>query len=177
MPANSFTSLTPLAFLERAADVFSDKTAIAYGERRTTYSEFAAEATRVAHALRASGVERGDRVAYMCPNIPEMLVANFAVPLAGAVMVPINTRLSAEEVRYICDHSGARFLVVDTEFLPMLAPILATLKTVNEVVSVRDPLGPAPPDAAEHADISYDDFVERGSGDALPWTVDDELGL
>jgi acyl-CoA synthetase (AMP-forming)/AMP-acid ligase II len=177
MPANSFTSLTPLAFLERAADVFSDKTAIAYGERRTTYSEFAAEATRVAHALRASGVERGDRVAYMCPNIPEMLVANFAVPLAGAVMVPINTRLSAEEVRYICDHSGARFLVVDTEFLPMLAPILASLKTVNEVVSVRDPLGPAPPDAAEHADISYDDFVERGSGDALPWTVDDELGL
>jgi fatty-acyl-CoA synthase len=177
MPASSFTSLTPLAFLERAADVFSDKTAIAYGERRTTYSEFAAEATRVAHALRASGVERGDRVAYMCPNIPEMLVANFAVPLAGAVLVPINTRLSAEEVRYICDHSGAKLLVVDTEFLPMLAPILATLKTVNEVVSVRDPLGPAPPDAAEHANLSYDDFVERGSGDPLPWTVDNELGM
>ena len=95
MPTNSYTSLTPLAFLERAADVFADKTAIAYGDRRMSYSEFGAEATRLAHALRASGVQPGDRVAYMCPNIPEMLVANFGVPLAGAVLVPINTRLSA----------------------------------------------------------------------------------
>ena len=68
MPANSFTALTPLAFLERAADVFSDKTAIAYGERRTTYSEFAAEATWVARALQASGVQRGDRVASTSPG-------------------------------------------------------------------------------------------------------------
>ena len=60
----------------------------------------------------------------MCPNIPEMLVANFGVPLAGAVLVPVNTRLSAEEVRYICDHSGAKLLVVDTEYLPALAPVL-----------------------------------------------------
>jgi len=112
MPVNSFTHLTPLAFLERAADVFADKTAIAYGDHRMSYSEFGAEATRLAHALRASGIEPGDRVAYMCPNIPEMLVANFGVPLAGAVLVPVNTRLSAEEVRYICDHSGAKLLVV-----------------------------------------------------------------
>ncbi len=105
-----FTALTPLAFLERSLDVFADKTAIAYGDRRLTYSEFGAAATRLANALRASGIERGDRVAYLCPNIPEMLVANFGVPLAGAVMVPINTRLSAEEVRFICDHSGAKLL-------------------------------------------------------------------
>ena len=122
--AGSFTALTPLAFLERSADVFADKTAIAYGDRRVSYSEFGAEATRLAHALRASGVQRGDRVAYLCPNIPEMLVANFGVPLAGAVLVPINTRLSAEEVRYICDHSGAKLLVVDTEYLPALVPVL-----------------------------------------------------
>ena len=93
--------------------MFADKTAIVYGDRRMSYSEFGAEATRLAHALRASGIGRGDRVAYMCPNIPEMLVAHFGVPLAGAVLVPINTRLSAEEVRYICDHSGAKLLVVD----------------------------------------------------------------
>ena len=101
MQATSYTALTPLAFLERAADVFADKTAIAYGDRRSTYAEFGAEATRLAHALQASGVRPGDRVAYLCPNIPEMLVANFGVPLAGAVLVPINHRLSAEEVRYI----------------------------------------------------------------------------
>ena len=93
MAPHSFTALTPLAFLERAADVFADKTAIAYGDRRVSYAEFGAEATRLAHALKVSGVSPGDRVAYMCPNIPEMLVANFGVPLAGAVLVPINTAL------------------------------------------------------------------------------------
>ena len=159
-----FTALTPLAFLERSLDVFADKTAIAYGERRLTYSEFGAAATRLANALRASGIEQGDRVAYLCPNIPEMLVANFGVPLAGAVMVPINTRLSAEEVRFICDHSGAKLLVADTEYLPALAPVLRSLQTVLEVVALNDPLGPASPAAAEHADISYDELMARGYG-------------
>ena len=70
MPAHSFTALTPLAFLERASDVFADKTAIAYGEHRMSYSEFGDEATRLARALQASGVERGDRVAYMVPEHP-----------------------------------------------------------------------------------------------------------
>lgn len=83
----SYTPLTPLAFLGRAAEVFANKTAIVYGDRKSSYSEFAAEATRLAQALRASGVRPGDRLAYLCPNIPEMLVANFGVPLAGAVLV------------------------------------------------------------------------------------------
>ena len=177
MAAPSFTALTPLAFLERAADVFADKTAISYGERRVSFSEFGAQATRLARALQASGIQPGDRVAYMCPNIPEMLMANFGVPLAGAVMVPINTRLSADEVRYICDHSGAKLLVVDTEYLQVLAPVLDVLKTVQEVVAVADPLGPASPDAAELANISYAELMARGSDDPLPWTVDDELSL
>src|SRR6185437_15585212 len=176
MPLNSFTPLTPLAFLERAADVFSDKTAIAYGDRRMSYSEFGAEATRLAHALRASGLQPGDRVAYMCPNIPEMLVANFGVPLAGAVLVPINTRLSAEEVRYICDHSGAKMLVADTEYLTALAPGLDSLRTVVEIVAIADPLGPAPPDAV-HAAVSYDEFMKRGTAEPLAWTVEDESSL
>src|SRR4051812_15764939 len=111
MPDVSFTALTPLAFLGRSAEVFPDKTAIVYGEHRSTYREFGAEATRLARALRACGVRPGDRVAYLCPNTPEMILANFGVPLAGAVLVPINTRLSPEEIRYILDHSGAKLLV------------------------------------------------------------------
>src|SRR5680860_1870303 len=77
------------------------------------------------------------------PNTPEMLVANFGVPLAGAVLVAINTRLSAEEVRYVCDHSGATVLVADSEYLPMLAPLLASMSTVREVIAVSAQLGPA----------------------------------
>jgi fatty-acyl-CoA synthase len=173
MSAVSYTALTPLAFLGRSADVFADKTAIVHGDRRTSYREFGAEATRLAHALRASGIEPGDRVAYLCPNIPEMLVANFGVPLAGAILVPINTRLSAEEIRYICDHSGARLMVVDTEFLPALAPVLGKLATVREVVSVRDPLGPVAP--ADITTVDYGELLERGSTEPLPWAVEEEL--
>ena len=90
------------------------------------------------HALKASGVEPGDRVAYLCPNIPELLVAHFGVPLAGAVLVAINTRLSSEEIRYILEHSGARLLVVDTELTPLLEPILEDLGGVEEIVAVDD---------------------------------------
>ena len=123
MSVVSHTQLTPLRFLERSAAVYPDKVAIVHGDRRMTYREFAGEATRLARALQASGIEPGDRVAYLCPNIPELLIAHFAVPLAGAVLVAINTRLAGEEVRYICDHSGAKLLVVDSELRSTVAPV------------------------------------------------------
>src|SRR5947208_895562 len=129
-----YTPLTPLALLERSAAVYPDKVAIVYGGRRVTYREFAAEATRLAHALRASGIEPGDRVAYLVPNIPEMLVAHFGVALAGAVLVAINTRLAPAEVSYICTHSGAKLLVVDSGLHPTVAPVAGELSTLREIV-------------------------------------------
>ena len=92
MPVVSHTHMTPLRFLERSAAVYPDKVAIVHGDRRTSYREFAGEATRLARALQASGIEPGDRVAYLCPNIPELLIAHFAVPLAGA-NGPVRMRL------------------------------------------------------------------------------------
>ncbi|MBO0847924.1 MAG: AMP-binding protein, partial [Pseudonocardia sp.] len=130
------TELTPLSYLRRSAEVFGDKTAVVYGELRYGYREFADHVQRTARALRASGVQPGDRVAYLLPNVPEMLVAHFAVPLAGAVLVAINTRLSTEEVRYILDHSGAKLLVVDSVLHRTVAPVAAELKTVTEIVPV-----------------------------------------
>ena len=117
MPAN-FQSLTPLRFLERSAAVFPEKPAIVCGDRRLTYREFADEATRIGRALQASGIEPGDRVAYLCPNIAELLIAHFAVPLAGGVLVAMNVRLSADEIGYISRHSGAKLLIVAEELLP-----------------------------------------------------------
>ncbi len=165
------TQLSPLAFLRRSAEVYPEKTAIVYGDRRHTYREFAAEATRVAHALRGSGVEPGDRVAYLLPNVPEMLVAHFAVPLAGAVLVAINTRLSTEEIRYILDHSGSKLLVVDAALYPTVAPVARELKTVEEIVTVVDPVHPGD---GTGSGVTYGDLLARGRDDALPWTVDDE---
>jgi len=145
------TELTPLSYLRRSAEVYPDKTAIVYGERRYSYAEFAEAATRVARALRASGIAPGDRVAYLLPNLPEMLVAHFAVPLAGAVLVAINTRLSTDEVRYILDHSGAKLLVVDSVLAATVAPVAEQLATVTEIVTVVDPAAPGTDHQLLHA--------------------------
>jgi AMP-binding enzyme len=83
MSTVSHAQLTPLRFLERSAEVYPEKVAIVHGDRRTTYRDFASEATRLARALQALGIDAGDRVAYLCPNIPELLIAHFAVPLAS----------------------------------------------------------------------------------------------
>src|SRR6476469_2277699 len=174
MSAVSHSALTPLRFLERSAEVYPGKVAIVHGGPRVTYNEFAGEATRLARALQASGIEPGDRVAYLCPNIPELLIAHFAVPLAGAVLVAINTRLATEEVRYICDHSGAKLLVVDSELRSIVTPVQDQLETVGEIITVTDRTDePAAAHAAEGP--SYEDLLERGSDEPLEWTVADEL--
>jgi fatty-acyl-CoA synthase len=162
------TPLTPLAFLERSADVFADRTAVVDGGERTTYAELAAEVTRAAHALRASGIKPGDRVACLCPNARALLVAHFAVPLAGGVLVAINTRLAPEEVRSICAHSGSRLLVADAELSGTVAPVADRLGPVEEVVWCG---GPPPPDVAGTA---YAELLARGADEPLPWTVEDE---
>ena len=109
------TELSPVSFLRRSAYVFPDKVAVVHGERRTTYREFEERVNRLASALAAAGVERGDHVAFLAPNIPAMLEAHYGVPAAGAVLVSVNTRLGREEVVHILRHSGARMVFVDHE--------------------------------------------------------------
>jgi fatty-acyl-CoA synthase len=162
MPEPSYEPLSPLRFLERSAEVFPEKVAVVCGERRLSYRELAAEATRVARGLLAGGLQPGDRVAYLCPNTAELLVAHFAVPLAGGVLVAINTRLSAPEVAYICEHSGARTLVVDAELTPLAA---AAAVAVEEVVTIG---------AAAAGTVAYAELRTRGGEEPLPWSVEDE---
>jgi acyl-CoA synthetase (AMP-forming)/AMP-acid ligase II len=175
--AVSSIALTPLSFLERSASVWPGKVAVIYGRRRLTYAEFAAEAARVARALRASGVEPGDRVAYLMPNLPEMLVAHFAVPLAGGVLVAINTRLTAEEVAYILRHSGAKILVTDAALLPVAVDAAKGVDTVAQLVVATDAeAGSEGPDlAAEPRLVSYAAFLANQTAGPPPWSVPDEL--
>jgi fatty-acyl-CoA synthase len=177
MDSVSYTALSPLSFLERSARVWPDKTAVIYGTRRLTYRKLAAEAQRVARALRASGVGPGDRVAYLMPNLPEMLIAHYAVPLAGAVLVAVNTRLTAEEVAYILSHSGAKIVVVDAAFLPTAAAAAKDVEAVTELVVAEDTeLAPADPDLIDDPRlVSYSEFLARGTGEPLSWSVSDEL--
>jgi fatty-acyl-CoA synthase len=153
----SYTALTPLAFLGRAAAVFPDKPAIVSGPRRLTYREFAQEAVRVAGGLRRLGIGPGDRVAYLSPNVPEMLVGHFAVPLAGGVLVAVNTRLAPAEIHYILDHSGARVLVVHETLLDSIRPIADRLGSVRHVVVIG---------GETYADLAGEDEVS--------WSVPDE---
>jgi fatty-acyl-CoA synthase len=177
MNAVSYTAQTPLSFLERSARVWPGKVAVVYGSRRLTYAEFAAEAVRVAGALRAGGVEPGDRVAYLMPNLPEMLVAHFAVPLAGGVLVAINTRLTAEEVSYILRHSGAKILVADAALLPTAVTAADSAGTAAQIVVTTDAeAGPASAGpAAGSGLVSYSQFLAGQTADPLPWSVPDEL--
>ncbi len=134
------TELTPLLFLERAERVHAARPAMVYGRRRLSYAELGLRVRRLATALRRAGVRPGDRVAALAPNVPALFEAHFAVPLAGGVLVAVNTRLNPAEVRYILEHSGARLLLVDAE----LARGLDVPPTVEQVVVIDDPTPRAP---------------------------------
>jgi fatty-acyl-CoA synthase len=125
------TRLTPLSFLERSAAAFPDRTAVIDGEERLTWAELRERVRRLAVALQEAGIEKGDRVAFLAPNVTESLEAHYGVPAAGAVLVAINTRLKAEEVEYILEHSGSRLLVVDPSLAELAenAPVERVLVT------------------------------------------------
>jgi len=136
--AGVFTDpMTPLVLLERTARVYPDQEAVVYGTERQTWSEFAALVGRFAAALQRSGIRAGDRVAVLLPNVPVHLASDFAVPLVGAALVAINTRLAADEVTYILQHSGARLLLVDPELARNVR--LEDLESPLQVVNVLDP--------------------------------------
>ncbi len=169
----SITQLTPLIFLERSASVYPDKPAIRYHDRVQTYAEMKAEVNRLAQGLKAAGIEPGDRVAYLLPNIPEMLIAHFGVPLAGAGLVAINTRLSGAEVEYILQHSGASILVVDTGLYPVVEPNLANCPGLTVIV-LHDPHSDASP-VSDHR--TYQQLLDSGNDDPLPFVVEDEESM
>lgn len=167
--------LTPLAFFERTVRVFPNKTAVVYGTQRWSWAEFAAEVGRLAGGLRRAGVEPGDRVAFLLPNVPILLAAHFAVLQLRAVLVTINTRLMAAEIGHILNHSGAKVVLVDPELAPPIQAISADLSAKPMFVNVEDPVAgvlgtplPGP---------SYAEFVD--AAEVLPATllVDDEQRL
>ena len=138
-PAN-YAPLTPLGFIERAATVYPDKTAVIHGAGRTSYAEFYRRCRRMASALRGRGIGRGDTVSVMAPNVPALLEANFGVAMAGAVLNAINTRLDAATVAFILGHCGAKLLIGDTEYSDVIGSALAAMPEPPPMVDLDDPL-------------------------------------
>src|SRR5450631_3839526 len=115
MPLHAITPLNPAYFLDRAMKIFSERTAVIDGERRFTYREFGERSHRLAGLLRGAGAQHGDRIAVLCTNSHVMLEMHNGVPMAGCALVPMNIRLSQQEMAYILENSGARVLIATHE--------------------------------------------------------------
>jgi len=170
--AANATALTPITFLPRAATVYPDRTAIVYGDQRISYREFDACTRRLASALAARGVGSGDTVAVMLPNIPPMLDVHFGVPMLGAVLNTINTRLDARTIAYILGHGEAKVFIVDRAFAATARAALAQLDKQPLVIDVADPLFDGPREAI--GELEYDAFVAGGAADFVPPPIADE---
>jgi fatty-acyl-CoA synthase len=136
----NYAPLTPLTFIERAAQVFPDRTSVIHGAQRFTWKETYARCRRLASALARRGIGTGDTVAVMLPNTPPMYEAHFGVPVTGAVLNALNTRLDAESIAFMLDHGGAKLLITDREYSPIIEKALALAKNRPMVIDVDDPL-------------------------------------
>jgi fatty-acyl-CoA synthase len=161
-PAN-FQPLTPLTFLERAASVFPDHPAVIHGAQRRTYAEFYARARRLAGALARHGVSRNDTVSAVLANTPAMLEAHYGVPMAGAVLNTINTRLDAAVVAFMLDHAEAKVLITDREYSPLVKAALARASVKPLVIDYDDPEFAGPGERL--GALEYEDFLARGDPD------------
>jgi len=136
-PAN-FAALTPLGFLQRAAAVHPDKLAVVHGDRRFTYRQFDERCRCFADALRRRGIAAGDTVAVLAPNVPALLEAHYAVPMAGAVLNALNYRLDARSIGFILGHGNAKLLIADREFGALAREALRELSRDIPLIEIAD---------------------------------------
>ena len=168
----NFAALTPLSFIARAADVFPHKTSIIYGDLRYNWAQTYERCRRFASALQQRGIGKGDTVAVMLPNVPAMLEAHFAIPMAGAVLNTLNTRLDAEAIAFMLDHGEAKILLTDREFSRVVEKALKLMQGPKPlVIDVDD---------AQYVggnrlgEIDYEAFLAGGDPVFAPVPPDDE---
>ena len=157
--AANYAPLTPLSFIARTAYIWPDRLAVVHGERRYTWSESYARARRLASALALRGIGDRDTVAVMLANTPEMFECHFGVPMCGAVLNTLNTRLDGEALAFMLDHGEAKVLITDTEFAPVIRDALDRVARRPLVIDVDDPLGPG---GARLGEMDYEALVAGG---------------
>ena len=163
--------LSPVTFLRWAATVYPEKTAVVHGDRRYSYRQFAERCRRLASALQKNGVGKGDTVSIIATNVPALLEAHYAVPMLGAVLNPLNTRLDAGTIAFILGHGEAKALLVDREFADTVEAALSRVEHAPLVVGIDDVLTEA---GRVLGEVEYEAFLENGSPDFEPIPPDDE---
>ncbi len=165
--AANFSPLSPLTFIERAASVYPERCALIYNDTQRTWFETYKRCRQFASALQNIGVGREDTVSLLLPNVPAMYEAHFAIPMAGAVIHGINTRLDAEVIAFQLQHSGAKVLIADTEFSGV---VTAALEMLDEKPMIIDVVDPAVTAGERIGSFEYEAFL--GSGDVeFPWQL------
>ena len=165
LPTNAanFVALTPLSFLQRTADIYPQRESLIYNDRRYTWSQTRARCTRIASSIASRGLGKNDTVSVFAFNTPEMFEAHFAVPMSGAVLNTINTRLDALTVSYIIDHGEAKLFIVDRQLWPVLEAALETSTLQPEIIIIDDPDATEKPSLPTEREFSYyEDLVEQG---------------
>jgi fatty-acyl-CoA synthase len=166
--AANHAPLTPLTFLDRAAAVFPDKTAVIHGERRYSYRAFDERCRRLASALGKAGVRAGDTVAVLAGNIPATLEAHYGVPMVGAVLNAMNFRLDAGTVGFCLAHGNAKVFIVDREFAEVARKAVAGLERKPILVEIDDPVAEYPAGTPHLTAVEYEDFL-AGGDPAFRW--------
>ena len=170
-PAN-YQPLTPLNFLERAASVFPAHTAIVHGGLRRSCAEFYARSRKLASALAQSGIGRGDTVSVLLANTPAMLECHYGVPMCGAVLHSINTRLDAPIIAFQLDHAMSKVVIVDREFMPLMQEALSLATAAPVLIQYDDPEFEGPATSVEAED--FEAFLSAGDPDFAWLTPEDE---
>ena len=160
-PAN-FVALSPLRYLERAAYIYPHQNAIIHGSRQITWRETYLRCCQFAHQLQNLGISKNDTVSVLLPNVPAMLEAHFAVPMAGAVLNTLNTRLDAKTLAFMLDHAESKVLLVDPEFAALTQEALAMVNHEIYVIDVNDAEYEHAANALSIGQIEYETWLAAG---------------
>ena len=169
----NYVPLSPVSFLDRTADIYPQREALIYNERCYNWAQVRERCRRFASSLNARGIGKNDTVSLLTFNTPEMFEAHFAVPLAGAVLNTINTRLDAATIAYIIDHAESKLFIVDRELWPVLKAALTQCKTQPEIVIIDDASAAIKPNLPETY-TPFEHLISEGKSDYYGQPLEDE---
>lgn len=170
----NFVPLTPLSFLHRTADIYPQRESLIYNELRYTWSQTRNRCARVASSLSARGINKNDTVSVFAFNTPEMFECHFSIPMVGAILNTINTRVDAETVAYIIDHAESKVIIVDRQLWPVLKEALTHCTLQPKIIIIDDPSATEKPELPSDSEFTfYQELVAQGD-DAFSWLAPDD---
>ena len=170
----NFTPLSPLSFLQRSAEIYPNRLSIVHGSKKYTWSDTFKRSKQLASALTKKGVGKGDTVAVLCFNTPEIYEAHYGIPMIGAIINTINIRLDVDTISYILEHGEAKVVITDNELSPTIKEVLNKIKTKPLVIDIDDELANHPEGAGENlGSLNYEEFLKTGN-ENFEWSLPED---